>query len=449
MSSTISLRESTVVRPSAQTPGGTLWLSNMDLVMPRFHVPYIYFYRPSTGSTNFFDPRSLRRALSNALVFFYPLAGRLKTGEDGCLAIDCNGEGALFIEAVTDSVIDDFGDFAPTVHLLKLSPKVDYSNGISSYPLFLVQVTYFKCGGVSLMVLVHHSVADGTASFHFINTWSELARGLSNPSLLPSIHRAQLQANNPPTPFFHHQEYQAPPSLNTPPPQTNNSNSTAVSIFNISAHQLHLLKSKTKEESHGITYTTFETLAAHIWRCVCKARGIPDNQETKLYIPVNGRKRLQPTLSEGYFGNVLFTATPVAVVGDLMRSGSLSHAAGIIHGELGRMDNEYLRSAVDYLEQVRTNIETAMFGSETFRSPNLRITSWYRMPIHEADFGWGRPVFTGMGIIPFEGMCFVIPNPIESGSDDGGGGGGNGGISLAISLQPDHMNRFGKLLYEF
>lgn len=140
MSSTIRLRESTVVRPSAQTPGGTLWLSNMDLVMPRIHVSYIYFYRPSTGSPNFFDPCSLRQALSNALVFFYPLAGRLKRGEDGCLEIDCNDEGALFIEAVTDSVIDDFGDFAPTAQLLKLIPKVDYSNGISSYPLLLVQV---------------------------------------------------------------------------------------------------------------------------------------------------------------------------------------------------------------------------------------------------------------------------------------------------------------------
>lgn len=144
MSSGINLRKSTLVRPAAQTPDGTVWLSNMDLVMPRIHVPYIYFYRPKTPSTDFFDPRSLRRALSSALIFFHPMAGRLKRGEDGCLAIDCNGMGALFIEAETDSMIDEFGDFAPTSQLAVLGPKVDYSDDISSYPLLLAQVCSYN-----------------------------------------------------------------------------------------------------------------------------------------------------------------------------------------------------------------------------------------------------------------------------------------------------------------
>lgn len=295
------------------------------------------------------------------------------------------------------------------------------------------------------MVLVHHTVADGTAAFHFINTWSELARGLPNPTIPPSIDHTQLQARNPPTHFFPHHEYQPPPPLNTPPPQPNNNNATAVSIFNISPHQLRLLKSQTKKESGGITYTTFETLAAHVWRCISKARDLPDGQETKLYIPVNGRKRLQPALARGYFGNALFTAMPVAVVGDLVCSSSLARTAGIIHGALRQMDDEYLRSAVDYLEQVRTNIETAIFSA---RSPNVRITSWHRMPIHDADFGWGRPMFTGPALIPLEGMCVVIPKPSDSGSDDDDDD-GSGGFSLAISLQFDHMNHLRKLLYEF
>lgn len=71
---------------------------------------------------------------------FYPMAGRLKRDEDGRIEIDCNAEGVLFVEAETDSAIDDFGDFAPTLELRQLIPAVDYSKGMESFPLLVLQV---------------------------------------------------------------------------------------------------------------------------------------------------------------------------------------------------------------------------------------------------------------------------------------------------------------------
>jgi hypothetical protein len=41
----------------------------------------------------------LKKSLSESLVYFYPLAGRLITSSDGVLYIDCNDAGADFIEA--------------------------------------------------------------------------------------------------------------------------------------------------------------------------------------------------------------------------------------------------------------------------------------------------------------------------------------------------------------
>lgn len=428
----IKLRKSTVVRPAAQTPDGSLWLSNIDLIMPPIHVQYIFFYR-TDGSPDFFDASSLKRALSDALVYFYPMAGRLKRGEDGRIAVDCNGEGALFVEAETDSSIDDYGDFAPSTELLKLGPEVDdrRTGDISSYPLLHAQVTYFKCGGVSLVVCVHHSISDGTAAFHFINTWSALNRGLPKPANPPSIDRTPLQARNPPNPSFLHVEYLPPPTLNTPPQTSTN---LATSIFKISPDQIHLLRAQAQQES-GIHHTTFQVLTAHVWRCACKARHLTDNQETKLFFPVNGRNRLRPALT-GYFGNALFAATPVAVFGDLKRQ-PLAYAARIIHEALDKMDDDYLRSAVDYLERL-PDIKMAIFGAETFRPPNLRVTSLIHMPIHDADFGWGRPIFTGFAHLPFEGMCVLIPSSAEDGS-----------FSIAISLQSHHLIQFKQFLYEF
>ena len=139
----VSVKESTIVKPLEETtPRQSLWNSNVDLVIPSMHTPSVYFYRPN-GASNFFEPSVLKHALAKALVPFYPMAGRLKRDDDGRIEIDCNGDGVLFVIAETSSVIDDFGDFAPTLELRKLIPTVDYSAGISSYPLLVLQVIQF------------------------------------------------------------------------------------------------------------------------------------------------------------------------------------------------------------------------------------------------------------------------------------------------------------------
>lgn len=135
----INVKGSTMVRPAEETPRRPLWNSNVDLVVPNFHTPSVYFYRP-TGVSNFFDAAVMKQALSKALVPFYPMAGRLRRDEDGRVEIDCNAEGVLFVQADTTGVIDDFGDFAPTLELRQLIPAVDYSAGIETYPLLVLQV---------------------------------------------------------------------------------------------------------------------------------------------------------------------------------------------------------------------------------------------------------------------------------------------------------------------
>ncbi|MED6179224.1 hypothetical protein PIB30_115148, partial [Stylosanthes scabra] len=53
------------------------------------------------------DPvKVIRDALSRTLVFYYPLAGRLREGHGRKLMVDCTAEGVLFIEADADVAID-------------------------------------------------------------------------------------------------------------------------------------------------------------------------------------------------------------------------------------------------------------------------------------------------------------------------------------------------------
>ncbi|XP_073317598.1 shikimate O-hydroxycinnamoyltransferase-like [Primulina huaijiensis] len=431
MTMKIDVKNSTVVAPAAATPNVSLWIANVDVVAASYHLSSVYFYRP-TGAEDFFDPAVLKEALGRVLVPFYPLAGRLKRDGNGRLEIDCKAEGVLFVEAECEGVVDDFGDFAPTMELRRLIPAVDYTPGISSYPLSVLQVTYFKCGGVSLGVGMQHNVLDGISGLHFINTWSDMARGLDI-TISPFIDRTLLRARDPPQPQFEHIEYQPPPSMKLTS-QSDKSPKIAVSIFKLTRDQLNALKSKSKDEGNTVTYSSYEMLAGHIWRSTCKARGLCRDQVTRLHIATDGRSRLRPSLPPGYFGNVIFSATPMAVSGDL-ETKPVSYSASKIHDAIAKMDDEYLRSAIDYLE-LQTDLKALARGPRTFNCPNLGITSWSRLPIHDADFGWGRPVFMGPGGIQFEGLSIILPSPTNDGS-----------LSVAISLQTEHMKVFEKLLY--
>ncbi|KAI4330026.1 hypothetical protein MLD38_028340 [Melastoma candidum] len=112
------------------------------------------------------------------------------------------------------------------------------------------------------------------------------------------------------------------------------------------------------------------------------------------------------------------------------------YAVGSIHNALVKNDDEYHRSALDYLE-LQPDLSALTRGANTFRFSNLRITSWIRPLIHDADFGWGRPIFLGPGGIAHKGLSFLLPSPTNDGS-----------FSVAISLQAEHMKVFEKLLYQ-
>ncbi|OVA05083.1 Transferase [Macleaya cordata] len=440
----VTVRESMLVQPAEKTPKLSLWTSNVDQLF-RMHMPSVYFYKPTNGYSDFFDSSVLKDGLSKALVSFYPFAGRLRRDEkDGRVEIDCTGEGVMFSEAETDSVLDELGDFIPNQQLQPLIPKVDTSKDISSVPILLIQVTRFKCGGVCLGVAMDHTVADGASGIHFINTWADLSRGIDI-KFPPFIDRTLLRARDPPTPCFPHIEHQPPPSmknalqpLQTPlkPNKTTPDNSPAIAKLQISYHQINLLKAKCNEGSdQPVRFSTYEVIAGHVWRCACKARGLQDDQETKLSIATDGRLRLNPPLPNGYLGNAIFHLTPMAVSGDLL-SRPLSYAASKIRDTLMRGDDEYCKSAIDFLD-LHPDIRTLVRGPHTFKCPNLGVTSWCRMPIHEVDFGWGKPIYMGPGAILYEGLCYILPSP-----------GNDGTLTLVISLQSDHMELYKEYFYD-
>jgi shikimate O-hydroxycinnamoyltransferase len=175
-----------------------------------------------------------------------------------------------------------------------------------SHTIIYLQVTFFKCGGVSLGVLMQHSFADGYSALHFINTWSDVARGLDI-TLLPFIDRTFLQAAKFPSPKFDHIEYHTPPPLKDTSGIINDKkNDISYAIFKITKEQLDILRGKANQNGNKEKYSCYEMLAGHIWKCVSQARNLKEDQETRLHISVDSRSRLRPPLPLRLFWKCYF-----------------------------------------------------------------------------------------------------------------------------------------------
>ncbi|MCD9642394.1 hypothetical protein HAX54_029201 [Datura stramonium] len=193
----------------------------------------------------------------------------------------------------------------------------------------------------------------------------------------------------PPQPQFPYIECQPPPTCKASQESVAKSETfpeIAVSIFKLSRDQINSLKTKSKENGNTVNYCSYEMFAGNVWGSTCMARGLVEEQEIKLYIGTNGRSGLRPPLPPSYFGNVIFTSTPIAMAGDL-KFKPIWDVSSKIHDAVAQMDKDYLRCL------------------------NPGITTWAMLPIHDADFGFMRP-----GGIAYEGLRFILPCPLNNGS---------------------------------
>ncbi|CAL8990554.1 unnamed protein product [Prunus brigantina] len=442
-----------VLKPSTPTLQGTLALSEWDQVGTITHVPTIYFYKPDQTFAAQPDTIAniLKDSLSRALVPFYPLAGRLLWIGGGRLELHCNDMGVPFIEAESDSKLDDFGDFSPSPEYDYLIPTVDYTLPIHELPILLVQLTRFKCGGLSLSLTISHAVVDGQSALHFISEWARLAKG-EPIGVMPFLDRKAFQDRTLPagnTLGLDHSELDHPPLLLGESDNIEErKKKTTVAMLKLTKQQVEKLKRMANEgndyKNSGTkrAYTRYETVAGHIWRCASKARVHRNEQPTAMGVCVDSRSRMQPPLPQGYFGNATFDVIATSLAGDLV-SKPLGYASSRIKEAIEKVTNDYVLSAIDHF---RNQSDLTRFqdlhalGSDQgpfYGNPNLGVVSWLTLPIYGLDFGWGKEIYMGPGPHDFDGDSLLLPSPD-----------GDGSIVLALCLQVAHMDAFKKHFYE-
>lgn len=133
--------EPILVPPAEETYKGLYFLSNLD---QNIAVPVRTVYCFKSDSRGNEDAASvIRQALSKILVPYHPMAGRLTISSEGKLIVDCNGEGAVFVEAEANCEIEKIGDLTKPdpSNLGKLAYSVPGANSILEMPLMTVQVS--------------------------------------------------------------------------------------------------------------------------------------------------------------------------------------------------------------------------------------------------------------------------------------------------------------------
>nr|GFD29057.1 uncharacterized acetyltransferase At3g50280-like [Tanacetum cinerariifolium] len=63
------------------------------------------------------------------------------------------------------------------------------------------------------------------------------------------------------------------------------------------------LKAKANAEAECQKISSLQAVSALVWRCITRARRLPQDAETVCKLATSNRHRLNPPLPEDYFGN--------------------------------------------------------------------------------------------------------------------------------------------------
>ncbi|KAG7580511.1 Transferase [Arabidopsis suecica] len=416
-----------LITPAKPTPRELKPLSDIDDQQGlRFQIPVIFFYRPNLSSD--LDPvQVIKKALADALVYYYPFAGRLRELSNRKLAVDCTGEGVLFIEAEADVSLAELEEadalLPPFPCLEELLFDVEGSSDVLNTPLLLVQVTRLKCCGFIFALRFNHTMTDGAGLSLFLKSLCELACGLHAPSVPPVWDRHLLTVSASEALVTHtHREYEEQVAIDvvaTGDPLVSRS-------FFFRAEEISAIR---KLLPSDLRNTSFEALSSFLWRCRTIALNPDPNTEMRLTCIINSRSKFSNSpLSPGYYGNVFVIPAAIATARDLMEK-PLEFALRLIQETKSSVTENYVRSVTALM---------ATRGRPMFvTAGNYIISDLRHFDLGKVDFGpWGKPVYGGTakaGIALFPGVSFYVPFKNKKGET---------GTVVAISLPVRAMERF-------
>ncbi|XP_010243469.1 PREDICTED: protein ECERIFERUM 26-like [Nelumbo nucifera] len=261
------------VGPAAVTPPDLIYEpSNMDLAMKLHYLRGVYFF--SSSSVEGFTIPKIKETMFQWLELYYHASGRFRRSESGRPFIKCNDCGVRFIEAKCSQTLDewleikDFSTHCRFVSNQVIGPELPFS------PLVLLQITWFKCGGMAVGVSWAHVLGDAFSASNFINMWGQVLAG-NKPELPPYVSRLE-KSEKPPS------LAQEPLSVKRVDPVGDNwvvpgNCKMEMLSFRLAATQLDGLQSRVSgQKQKNDQAPLFECICAVIWQSLAKIREGPE-----------------------------------------------------------------------------------------------------------------------------------------------------------------------------
>ncbi|EPS68008.1 hypothetical protein M569_06766, partial [Genlisea aurea] len=420
-----------LIPPAAPTPHEFKNLSDIDDQQTlRFLLPAIYFFNGNQMDKDIVAV--MRRAISKALVFYYPLAGRTREIAGKKLLVECTGEGVMFVAADADVALEDFGDplHPPFPGIDKLLFDIDPAGEVTNSALMYFQVTRLRCGGFALSLLFNHTITDGFGASQFARAMFEFARGDEFPSVLPVWKRHLLSARDPPRVTCTHREYDhdEEEGTNTTTIQNHGSLHLLHRAFFFGADEIAALRRRLPPEISRCS--VFELVTGCIWRCRTIAISPSPDEEVRIICPVNARNRFNPPIPVGYYGNAIGFSMAVSTARNLFHS-PLHYAMKLVKQACDGVTEEYMKSVADLMVlKGRPRVIT----ERTYRVSDIRYSG-----VEEVDFGWGKPAYGGTakcggGLIPGASSYYIASRNDK----------GEKGFVAPICLPPPAMEVFAR-----
>ncbi|CAN6194601.1 unnamed protein product [Urochloa humidicola] len=319
----------------------------------------------------------VRRALADALVYYYPFAGRIvEDVQAGRPAVLCSGEGVYFVEAAANCTLADVNFLERPLLLAKEQlvpcPPPDLWPVEPHNTLAMIQVTTFTCGGFVVGLRTNHAVADGTGAAQFLNAVGDLARGLPEPRVKPVWARDRF-----PDPDIRPGPLPELPVL-----------ALEYIAFDFPADYLGKLKSQYAASTGGKICSAFDIVIAKLWQC--RTRAITAGTaaaagDVRLCFFASVRHVLK--LEHGYYGNAIFPVK-VSAPAEKVSGSSVIELVGMVREAKRRMGEECLSWA-----EARTG------GRDPFQMvfdyESVYVSDWSKLGFNDVDYGYGAPVSAG------------------------------------------------------
>ncbi|KAL0548380.1 hypothetical protein IC582_012829 [Cucumis melo] len=440
-----------LLSPSNPTPEETIFLSNIDLAVA-FTVETVYFFEDGSAAEM---SRIVKRALAILLVPYYFLAGRFQTNrESGRLELACNNAGVLFVNAKSKVRMKDLGDLSlPNPSFGRFVHRPGLNTNLHERALFTVQVTEFVCGGYAIGMVTNHGVLDGKAAAEMFQNLASICRGgggcgdLKTQTIFND--RTIFRARNPPLISHPHQEYtpfsptlkQLPSSAFTALTKPSPSPSSPMSAAN-HRHCLIPFTPSTiatlKNAAAPIPCSTFEAILSQLWRARTRAVYSDCPGETSMVLfAVDVRSKIRPVLPDGFVGNAVVTGFAAARAAEVVERPFSFCVERVKEGIERVSEEEYVRSAIDWLEVYR-GIPATCNGKSFY------VSAWWKLPFKELDFGFGKPVHVGP-VANGNDEFVLLLSPGNGG--ESGGGKSRSSVNVWMSLEKEKMKKLMRYIF--